>query len=129
MSLGLFSNFCFIYKLLGFLGRDSEDIKKQTTAVVLSWSSCTPLRQSVTYGEAKGGRLSCKPFRILLPLPTVLPQRSGQSPENEACGLTNKKLCKSTCKRQRGNGKDEAGKEGTQLPRWKESCCQILPSG
>lgn len=36
MILGLFFKFCFTYKLLGFLGRDLEDIKtnKQTKTTI-----------------------------------------------------------------------------------------------
>lgn len=52
MILGLFFKFCFTYKLLGFLGRDLEDIKtnKQT-----NYSSFKPVlmntSETVTCGE------------------------------------------------------------------------------
>lgn len=38
MILGLFFKFCFTYKLLGFLGRDLDDIKtnKQNPTIAVS---------------------------------------------------------------------------------------------
>lgn len=75
MILGLFFNSCITYKLLGFLGRDVEDIKK--TLQKFLTGSHEHLRQSLV-GKSKGGwklhRLSCRPFPILSPLPTIFPK-------------------------------------------------------
>lgn len=88
---GLFFKFCFTYKLLGFLGRDSEDINRQTktnkpTTAVPSSFSQTPLRQSHV-GKSKGGRklyrLSCKPFPVLSTLPTTSPPETWPEPRKE----------------------------------------------
>lgn len=50
---GLFFKFCFTYKLLGFLGRDTEDIKKTKQNTNYSSSKLVLMNTSetVTYEE------------------------------------------------------------------------------
>lgn len=110
-------------KLLGFSGEGFGGHHKKTVQQFLAGSR-EHLWDSHHLGKSKGGRklhrFSCKPFPILSPLPTIFPQRSGQSPEKKSMLLNRKKkkenkkkkMCESTCKRSKGNRKDDTGKRG-----------------
>lgn len=81
-------------KLLGFSGEGFGGHHKKTVQQFLAGSR-EHLWDSHHLGKSKGGRklhrFSCKPFPILSPLPTIFPQRSGQSPEKKKHVVKQKK--------------------------------------